>query len=88
MEIHKVRKHDKKMTFHCDECDMNFLTEWRFNKHKDIHKDVTKRKCHYFNNGGICPFSEHGCKFLHKVSEMCKYGKNCDRTMCQYRHQK
>ena len=84
METHKVTVHCKKMTFHCGECDMYFFTKWRLNKHKSLHRGETKRNCHYFNNGGNCPFSAHGCKFLHKESEMCKYGQNCERTMCKY----
>ena len=35
------------------------------NKHVDIHEKTTKR-CKFFLNREICPFSDIGCKFVHE----------------------
>ena len=81
-----VATHHNKKFFSCNECGQDFVSKWRLNKHMTIHQDMPKRKCHYFNNGMICLFIEHGCKFLHVESEECRFGKHCKRTKCQYRH--
>ena len=58
-----VATHHNKKFFSCNECGQDFVSKWRVNKHMTIHQDMPKRKCHYFNNGMICLFIEHGCKF-------------------------
>jgi hypothetical protein len=37
-------------------------------------KVYSVNNCHYFNNDKKCPFEELGCKFLHSVSQICKFG--------------
>ena len=41
--------------------------------------------CYFFNNDKDCPYQEE-CIFLHEESEVCKFGKTCDRVMCMFRH--
>ena len=86
LESHMITMHDHDKSYTCNYCDMKFVSKWRMNKHMNMHEDKTKRKCHYFNNDKECPFVKNGCKFLHEESSECKFGKSCDRTMCQYRH--
>lgn len=86
METHMISKHDKLKSFNCEMCNVEFVSEWRFKKHIAVHDDKSRRKCHYFNNGGDCPFFKDGCKFLHENARLCDYRENCKRTKCQYRH--
>ena len=43
--------------------------------------------CHYFNNEKDCPFEEE-CIFVHEESEICKFGKACERILCMYKHER
>ena len=86
METYMTETHDKVKSFNCDSCNVRFVSEWRFKKHIAMHDDKSRRKCHYFNNGGDCPFFKDGCKFLHENARLCDYRENCKRTKCQYRH--
>jgi hypothetical protein len=51
-----------------------------------LHTDKNVLHCHYFNNNKNCPFEEHGCKFIHAVSENCVFGESCRRRLCPCRH--
>ena len=86
VEKHLVSIHNENKVFNCTKCETKFVSEWRLKRHQDCHVEKTQRKCHYFNNAVECPFQEYGCKFLHVEAEVCKFGKHCRRTMCQYRH--
>ena len=49
------------------------------------------RFCHYFVNFGKCEYEERNgtkCKFIHRMSPMCKNGINCNRSKCMYTHPK
>ena len=86
LEKHLKDEHRVK-TIQCGKCDMSFHTKWRLLKHQRSHDDNMKqRRCYYFNAGKHCPFELLGCKFLHEISEPCKYGSKCLRHMCQFRH--
>ena len=54
-----------------------FVSKWRLNKHMKVHTKECVKFSHYYNNDKLCPFDEHGCKFLHKVSQNCELGKRC-----------
>ena len=34
----------------------------------------------------ICPYEEVGCKFKHEQSEICKFNKQCNFKLCQFKH--
>ena len=74
--------------FKCDQCEQCFHTKWRLKKHMELHtSNENRRKCHFFNAGKVCPYESLGCKFDHKLGEICKYGKEkCKAYMCQFRH--
>ena len=42
--------------------------------------------CHFFNNGKVCQFEKLGCKFKHEVSPNCRYGQQCKKELCGFRH--
>ena len=71
--------------FKCGKCEQKFYLEWRLRKHLEGHENSFKF-CHYFNNALTCPFEEHGCMFIHKVSPLCKFGGSCANKLCQFRH--
>ena len=50
------------------------------------HKNRKRKCCHYFNNGGECPFIENGCKFKHEHAGPCKSGSKCRVKLCQFKH--
>ena len=54
--------------------------------HTRIHGDTKQKTCHYFNNCKSCPFEKLGCKFLHKLSGLCKYDGGCTSRLCAYQH--
>ena len=64
--------------FICDKCDDSFHSKWRLMKHMNNHGANKRRNCHYFNSGKLCPFQQLGCKFPHKISDLCRYGEKCD----------
>ena len=82
----KLNAHSKQHTkYTCDICEKTFINKDTKSKHIKIVHENQKLYCHYFNNGTVCPF-EKDCVFIHKISEMCKYGDNCERQMCMFRH--
>ena len=86
METH-IRTVHKENLFQCDKCEGIFQTEWRLKKHQSNHSKMKpRRNCHYFNSHKKCPFEVLGCKFLHKLSKKCSFGRHCARNMCQFRH--
>ena len=86
LESHIIMMHNKVKEYKCNDCEAMFFFERRLRKHMTVHQDAKKRKCHYFNNGLTCPFYKDGCKFVHKVSDECKFKNACKQTKCQYRH--
>ena len=36
-------------------------------------------------NKKTCPYDEE-CVFLHEDSKLCRYGENCERTYCMFKH--
>ena len=86
LEEHIFDCHDSMKKFNCDKCDKVFALEWRLQKHQKIHTDHRLPKCHYFNNMKICPFESIGCMFDHSLSDLCKYGKNCNKKLCSFQH--
>ena len=87
LEDHTVTVHAIKKEFKCQICSHAFLKEWRYNMLMIIHqKSESIRKYHYFNNGLECPYMKTGCKFLHELCDVCKFGPSCKMTMCQFRH--
>ena len=45
-----------------------------------------KLYCHYFNNKKTCPYEEE-CVFLHEDAKNCKYGMECERLLCMFKHE-
>ena len=87
LEKHLQEKHVMNALKKCNVCQMEFQTKWRLSKHMEVHlENARRRKCHYFNAGKVCPFEALGCKFVHEISDSCKFGKKCQRHMCQFRH--
>ena len=71
--------HDSIEKYSCEHCDKQFVLKWRLQKHQQIHTQHKTKKCHYFNNGKICPYENIGCMFEHSSSELCKYGIQCNK---------
>jgi hypothetical protein len=86
LETHIKDHHEKHDEFDCDQCDKKFVTKWRLQKHTIIHSDKKQRNCHYFNSGKNCPFEMLGCKFLHILSDKCKFDQSCSVKLCSYQH--
>ena len=86
LEEHIDNVHCNDRVYKCEKCEKEFNLNWRLKKHKRIHDGNSHRKCHYFNNGKICPFEKRGCKFLHENSENCIHKENCSFQNCQYTH--
>ena len=51
-----------------------------------ISHESLKIYCHYFNNSKTCPFDDE-CVFLHEDAEICKYGAQCERNNCMFKHE-
>ena len=81
-----LESHKKPKLFKCEMCDKEFHLKWRLQKHMLGHGTKTKF-CHFFNNGGNCPYEEHGCMFNHSVSPLCRFQDVCSNSLCQYRHE-
>ena len=45
-----------------------------------------KKKCHYFKNKLVCPFSELGCMFEHELSWKGKFDQSFSVKLCPYQH--
>ena len=86
VELHMELVHKRQRQFKCDKCEMENHLKWRLRKHMAMHEEVEIRKCHYFNNGKVCPFQKVGCKFLHEKADFCEFKENCGREKCQYQH--
>ena len=41
--------------------------------------------CYYFNNDYDCPYDDQ-CVFAHDESSACKFGQQCERIMCMFKH--
>ena len=54
-------------------------------KHAKIVHEGVKLFCHYFNNRKTCPKASE-CVFLHEDAELCKYGAQCVRINCMFKH--
>ena len=61
--------------------------KWRLRKHQTQHESTNTRFCHYFNNGGFCPYDEHGCMFKHEHAPNCLKKGVCRAKICQFKHQ-
>ena len=81
-----MKQHTEEQLNPCDVCGKYFYMKWRLNKHKQLHDNKPKTKCHYFNNGKVCPFDEVGCKFLHEISDECRQNAKCTRKLCPFQH--
>ena len=86
LELH-LKSHENIDSYDCEVCKKKFHVKWRLRKHMEIHNNAQTKKCHFFNNKKICPYEEIGCKFLHKVSEMCFHKENCKNKLCPFRHE-
>lgn len=81
-----MTNHKEAGVYTCDICSKTFYMEWRLNKHLEMHDTTFKKKCHYFNNEKVCPYSDVGCKFIHEFSEECKLNSKCLRNLCPFQH--
>ena len=86
LELHVRSQHERVNEFKCDVCDKCFVLKWRLLKHQHNHLEHGRKKCHYFNNGKICPFDDIGCMFAHEQSELCKYDAACRNNLCSFQH--
>ena len=84
----KLQKHTEKLhvKFECDECDKVFRYEAVLERHKEAAHEDVQLFCHYFNNDKDCPYDEE-CIYVHEDSNNCKFGNNCERNLCMYRHE-
>ena len=87
LEKHLKTIHGQHQKFSCDKCKKGFMTKWRLEKHMKMHTEGLMKQCHYFNNGGVCPFEEFGCKFSHILSKLCIHRENCKTKLCPFRHE-
>ena len=71
LEKHMKTIHGHHQEYSCDKCEKHFMIKWRLEKHMKMHTDKLMKQCHYYHNGGECPFDEYGCKFSHTVSKVC-----------------
>ena len=71
--------------YSCEVCERTFKCEDILGKHHKIAHENLKFYCQYFNNSKNCPFKEE-CVFLHEISKQCKFGIECERQMCMFRH--
>ena len=87
LERHMEEEHTNvKKQFKCAICGKEFSLKWRKMKHEQVHMKENIRKCHYLNNGKLCPYSDIGCKFLYEKANLCIFKDECSMTMCQFRH--
>ena len=86
LEDHIKSCHSEIKPFECDQCEKKFVLRWRMEKHRINHTDQNMKKCHYFNNGKVCPFEDIGCMFAHVISGDCKFGNACRNKLCSFRH--
>ena len=86
LEEHLMDVHKKKKNFTCSVCKVGFVLRWRMAKHVKLHEQTSIKTCHYFNNQKECPFARVGCKFIHEEADLCRFQRQCDRPMCQFKH--
>ena len=88
LEIHIKHEHESPVVSPCYACYKKFVLKWRLDMHKRNHdsEQKQKRKCHYFNNKIVCPFSELGCMFEHELSWKGKFDQSCSVKLCPYQH--
>ena len=77
-----IKTHEK---YACNQCEKTFKNLDVKGKHVKISHEDVKIFCHFFNNNLECPYNEE-CIFIHKDSEMCRYGATCERKKCMYKH--
>ena len=63
---------------------LNMKQFWK--KHREAAHENIELFCHYFNNDRDCPFEEN-CIYIHEEAGNCKYGNNCEKTMCMFKHE-
>ena len=78
-----LKSHEK---YSCDHCDKRFKFQDIKDKHVKIAHESLKIYCHYFNNSKTCPF-DNECVFLHEDAKICKYGAQCERNHCMFKHE-
>ena len=88
LELHIKSDHASPEIFQCEVCDKTFVLKWRLDKHKRNHSDQKRKRCPYFNNNLVCPFSDLGCMFEHAPSVKCMFDNKCSVKLCQYQHSK
>ena len=77
------KKHGK---FSCDKCECEFNFEGVLEKHMDVvHKSI-KIFCHYYNNNKEYPYKDQ-CIYAHEVAKERRFGNDCERIMCMFRHE-
>ena len=86
LEVHIKTDHQEINEYGCDHCDKKFVLKWRLSKHRQNHSNKLIKKCHYFNNGKICPYEAIGCMFAHEIADSCKFGQICGNKLCSYTH--
>ena len=72
--------------FKCEKCDCEYDVLDLLEKHVSAVHGQMKIFCHYFNNDKECAF-EGRCIFAHEESPECKFGQQCERTMCMFVHE-
>ena len=72
--------------FECDECEKVFRYEAILEKHKEAAHEEFQLFCHYYNNDKDCPYDDE-CMYIHEDSEICRFGSNCARSLCMYKHE-
>ena len=72
--------------FECDECDKVFRYEAVLERHKEAAHEDIQLFCHYYNNDKECPYDDE-CMYVHEESENCKFGRNCERNLCMFKHE-
>ena len=83
----KLSAHKKKHeVYACSLCDKKFkYKEIQLTHVEAAHKEK-KIYCHFYNNNLECQFGEEKCAFVHEESEVCRYGEECERDMCMFKH--
>ena len=87
IDKHIVASNESQRKYKCGKCESAFMSELRLKKHIQIHQFNKEVKfCHYYNNSKDCPYEILGCKFKHSDSKACRYGEQCNKSLCQFKH--